>query len=345
MRAIVQHGYGAPRDVLSVQDVPTPAVRVDEVLVRVRATSVHPDVWHAVTGRPHVLRLMGNGLVRPRLRVPGTDMAGEVVGVGADVARFRVGDRVFGETLRSIQWRNGGAWAEYVAVPADNLAIVPEGAGFSHAATVPTAGLIVLMNLPEHPVLGPGCRVLVNGAAGGVGGLALQVAHARGAEVTGVDLGPGRLDVVRRLGADHVVDAEVDDFTRGEDRYDLVFDVPGNHGYDDVRRVLTDDGVYVLVGHDGYGTAGRWLGSIPRVLRLVIRSRSDRHLPPADMSASPDRRVRTAQLADLLADDAIAPVVDRELPLDRAVEAIELLASGAARGRIVLVPGTDPPSG
>ncbi|MBY5162594.1 NAD(P)-dependent alcohol dehydrogenase [Salsipaludibacter albus] len=338
MRAIVQDGYGAARDVLSLQEVPAPRVGPGEVLVAVRATSVHPDVWHVVTGRPHVLRLFGNGLVRPRRRVPGTDMAGEVVGVGADVDRFRVGDRVFGEVLRGNQWNNGGAWAEYVAVRADNLAPLPPGVGFIPAATVPTAGLIVLMNLPDRPALGPGRRVLVNGAAGGVGGLALQVARARGAEVTGVDLGPDRLAVVRRLGADHVVDAERDDFTTGEERYDLVFDVPGNHPYDHVRRVLTDDGVYVLVGHDGYGTAGRWLGSMPRVLRLVLRSRRDRHLPPADLSASPDRGARTADLAALLVDGAITPVVDRELPLDRAAEALDLLASGTARGRIVLVP-------
>lgn len=343
MRAIVQAGYGEPADVLSLQEVPVPPVGPAEVLVRVHASSVHPDVWHVVTGHPHVLRVFGNGLWRPRHRVPGTDMAGEVVEVGPAVDRFRVGDAVFGETLRGNQWNNGGAWAEYVVVPAGNLATVPREVGFAQAATVPTAGLIVLANLPERPGLGPGRRVLVNGAAGGVGGLAVQVARARGAEVTGVDLGD-RLEIVRRLGADHVVDAERHDFTADVARYDLVFDVPGNRPYDAVRRILSDDGVYVLVGHDGYGTAGRWFGSIPRVMRLVLRSRRDPHLPPADLSASPDRTAGTAELAALLADGSITPVVDRELPLDRAAEAIDLLASGDARGRIVLVPSAGPAS-
>lgn len=256
MRAVVQDAYGSP-DGLAVREVDLPVVRDDDVLVRVHAASVHPDVWHVVTGRPYVLRLMGSGLLRPKYRIPGTDMSGQVESVGKNVTRFKQGDEVFGETVLGNQWKNGGAFAEYVSVPQDALAHKPANVTFEQAAAVPTAGLIVLQNL-RGVRLRPGAKVLVNGAAGGVGGCAVQLAKAYGAHVTGVDE-TGKLDLVRSLGADQVVDYTREDFTRGAERYDLIFDIPGNRSFAECRRVLALDGSYVLIGHDRFGDAGgRW---------------------------------------------------------------------------------------
>jgi NADPH:quinone reductase-like Zn-dependent oxidoreductase len=335
MRAVVQTGYGKPSEVLDVRDLDRPAVGDGEVLVRVRAASVHPDVWHVVTGLPRVLRLMGSGLRRPRVVVPGTDMAGQVESVGAGVMRFRPGDEVFGETIRGMQWRNGGAYAEYVAVAEDALAAKPSQVTFEQAATVPTAGLIALHNLPDQGRTA-GQRVLVNGAGGGVGAIAVQLARSWGAHVTAVDH-TRKLDLLRTLGADRVVDYTTDDVTRSGERFDLVFDVVGNHRFSAYRRVLEDDGAYVLIGHDQFGAQGRrWLGSIPGMFALMAASTMERrlHRPPFK---APDRAESMARLHALLADGALTPVVARAFPLEQVPDAIELLASGQAVGRIVVV--------
>lgn len=301
------------------------------MLVRVRAASVHPDVWHVVSGRPYVLRVMGSGLRRPKNRVPGTDMAGVVESAGANATRFRPGDEVFGETIRGRQWKNGGAYAEYVSVPADNLAPKPGGVSFEQAACVPTAGLITLLNLPPGP-LG---NVLVNGAAGGVGGCAVQIAKARGATVTGVEH-TSKLDLVSALGADHVIDYTVEDFTRRGVRYDLIVDIPGNHSFADCRRALTPDGTYVLIGHDRYGDAGRKvLGSLPRFVGLMARSVFQRQLP-RPTRATPPTKDSMAVLADLLRTGELSPVIDRAFPLAEAPAALRYLTEGTARGRIVV---------
>jgi NADPH:quinone reductase-like Zn-dependent oxidoreductase len=336
MRAVVQTGYGRPSEVLEVRELDLPSVGDDEVLVRVRAASVHPDVWHVVTGLPRVLRLMGSGVRRPKNVVPGTDMAGQVESVGAGVTRFRPGDEVFGETIRGMQWRNGGAYAEYVAVAEDALAAKPPQVTFEQAATVPTAGLIALHNLQEQEQT-PARRVLVNGAGGGVGAIAVQLARSWGAHVTAVDH-TRKLDLLRALGADRVVDYTTDDVTRSSQRYDLVFDVVGNHPFSAYRRVLTDDGAYVLIGHDQFGGQGRrWLGSIPRMFGLMARSTVERRLPRPPFR-TPDRTASMARLRDLLEDGALTPVVARSFPLEQVPDAIEFLASGQAVGRIVVVP-------
>ncbi len=336
MRAVVQSRYGSP-DLLEVRDVAVPTLAEDEVLVKVRAASVHPDVWHVVTGRPLLLRLMGSGLRRPRIQVPGTDLAGTVESVGRAVTRFSPGDEVFGESVRGVQWANGGAYAELVTVHEGALAIKPANVSFEEAATVPTAGLIVLQNL--HPDIRPrpGRHVLVNGAAGGVGAVVVQLAKAWGAEVTGVD-SAAKLDLLAGLGADHVMDYAREDFTRGDGRYDLIVDIPGTHSFAECRRVLTRGGVYVLIGHDGFGTtAGRWVGSMRTFVPLMLRSFFTSALPRLDFSA-PDKRESMALLAGLLEDGSLTPRVDRTFPLEEAAEAIRYLASGAALGRIVLVP-------
>lgn len=335
MKAIVHHKYGAPDDVLELKDIGKPSVKDGEVLVRVHAASVHPDVWHVVRGRPYVLRLMGAGLLRPKNRVPGTDVAGLVESVGKDVTRFHAGDEVFGESVSGYQWHNGGAFAEYVSVPQEALAPKPENITFEQAAAVPTSGLIALHNLPDEGRLRPGQSVLVNGAGGGVGAFAVQIAKAYGADVTGVD-STRKLEMVSSLGADHVIDYTREDFTRSGERYDLIFDIPGNHPFSDCRRALTPEGTYVLIGHDRFGQgAGRWLGSIPRVLKLVVLSPFVSGLPTPNFSM-PDKRDSMAVLKEFLESGKLMPVIDRTYPLAEAPEALRYLEEGHAKGKVVI---------
>jgi NADPH:quinone reductase-like Zn-dependent oxidoreductase len=335
MKAIVQEKYGSPVDVLELMDIDKPVVKDDEVLVRVHAASVHPDVWHVVRGLPYVLRLMGAGLLKPKNSVPGTDVAGHVESVGKNVTQFRPGDEVFGESVRGHQWHNGGAYAEYVSVPEDALALKPDNITFEQAAAVPTSGLIALQNLPNEGRVQPGQSVLINGAGGGVGALAVQLAKAYGAHVTGVD-NTKKLDMVRSLGADRVIDYTQEDFTQSGERYDLIFDIPGNHPFSACRRVLTPDGIYVLIGHDRFGQgAGRWFGSIPRVLKLVALSPFLSQIPTPNFSM-PDKKNQMVYLKELLETEKITPVIDRTYPLSEVPEAIRYLEEGHARGKVVI---------
>jgi NADPH:quinone reductase-like Zn-dependent oxidoreductase len=334
MRAVVQHRYGSI-DALELREIELPAVAEDEVLVHVHAASVHPDVWHVVLGRPYVLRLMGAGLRRPRQRIPGTDLAGRVHSTGARVTRLEAGDAVFGESVRGNQWRNGGAFAEYAAVPAEALAPMPPGLSFEQAAAVPTSGLIALRGVRDEGHVRAGQSVLVNGAGGGVGMFAVQLAKAYGAEVTGVDT-TSKLEPIRSIGADHVIDCTHEDFTSGPRRYDVIVDVPGNHPLSDCRRALTPTGRYVLIGHDGFGaTRGRWLGSLPTFIRLLAMSPFVRQLPTPSFSL-PSKRDSLAVLSEFLHDGRITPVVDRTFALAEVRDAIRYLQSGRATGKVVL---------
>jgi NADPH:quinone reductase-like Zn-dependent oxidoreductase len=335
MKAIFQEKYGSPYDVLNLKVIDKPVVKDDEVLVRVHAASVHPDVWHVVRGLPYVLRLMGAGLLRPKNSVPGTDVAGHVESVGKNVAHFQQGDEVFGETIKGYQWTNGGAYAEYVSVPEDSLALKPANITFEGAAAVPTSGLIALQNLPNEGHLHQGQSVLVNGAGGGVGVLAVQLAKACGANVTGVD-DTAKLDMVRSLGADQVIDYTKEDFTESGERYDLIFDIPGNHPFSACRRVLTPNGKYVLIGHDRFGQgAGRWLGSIPRVLKLVVLSPFVSQLPTLKFSI-PDKKKQMVVLKQLMESGKLTSVIDRTYSLDEVPEAIRYLEEGHARGKVII---------
>jgi NADPH:quinone reductase-like Zn-dependent oxidoreductase len=335
MKAIVQEKYGSPYDVLNLKDIDKPMLKDDEVLVRVHTASVHPDVWHVVRGLPYVLRLMGAGLLKPKNRVPGTDVAGHVELVGKNVSQFQQGDEVFGETIKGYQWSNGGAYAEYVSVPERLLALKPANITFEQAAAVPTSGLIALQNLPNEGRLHPGQSVLVNGAGGGVGALAVQIAKAYGANVTGVD-DTTKLEMVRSLGADQGIDYTKEDFTQGGERYDLIFDIPGNHPFSACRRVLAPNGKYVLIGHDRFGQgAGRWFGSIPRVLKLVALSPFVRQIPTLNVSM-PDKKNQMVVLKQLMETGKLTPVVDRTYSLGEVPEAIRYLEEGHARGKVII---------
>ncbi len=330
----MQDRYGPASD-LRCAEVPVPEIGLDEVLVRVHAASVHPDVWHVVNGRPAVLRLMGAGIRAPSQPVPGTDFAGEVVAVGEGVSSVAVGYDVFVETLPGMQWVNGATYAEFVAVHSDRLLAIPAGLSFVEASTLPTSGIIALQAVREQGNVEAGDHVLVNGAAGGVGSLAVQIAKAAGATVTGVD-GPDKQDLLRAVGADHVVDYTREDFTQGRDRYAVVIVIPGKHSFAEIRRVLTRDGTYVLVGHDQFGRAGRRVfGSIPKFFRLMARSPFTERLPPVSFRSRPKLEYLRA-LAELAEAGHLRPVIDRTFPLEEAGAAIDYLASGRALGRVIV---------
>jgi NADPH:quinone reductase-like Zn-dependent oxidoreductase len=334
MKAMVQDRYGPP-DVLELKDIDKPVAKDGEVLVRVHAASVHPDVWHVLRGLPYVLRIMGAGLSKPKNSVPGTDVAGRVESVGKDVTRFRPGDEVFGESVRGHQWHNGGAYAEYTSVPEDQLALKPANISFEQAAAVPTSGLIALQGLHEYGQIQPGQKVLINGAAGGVGAIAVQLSKAYEADVTGVD-STRKLDLVRSLGADEVIDYTQEDFTQSGKRYHLIVDIPGNHSFSECRRALTPRGTYVLIGHDHFGKQGdRFLGGLPRGLKQIALSPFVSQLPDLSFSM-PSKRDSMAVLKEFLEAGKITPVIDRTYPLSEVPEAIRYLEEGQARGKVVI---------
>jgi NADPH:quinone reductase-like Zn-dependent oxidoreductase len=336
MKAIVQERYGSPDD-LELRDVAQPVVGADEVLVRVRAASIHPDVWHVVSGRPYVLRLMGAGFCHPRNPIPGTDMAGIVESVGKGVTRFRPGNPVFGETTVTHQWIHGGAFAEYVAVPQDLLALKPDNVTFEQAASVPTSGFIALQNLGGLRQWRPGQRVLINGAGGGVGALALQITKAYGAHATAVD-STSKLGMLRSLGADEVIDYTREDFTRRGVRYDLIVDVPGNHPFSACRRALAPDGRYVLIGHERFGASGqRVFGLIPHFLTLMILSRFVKPLRGPGFPM-PTKKEAIAVLRELLATGKVTPVIDSTYPLSEVREAFRHLIEDEIQGKVIVAP-------
>ncbi len=341
MKAIVQTRYGEPQDVLELREIDPPEIADHQVLIRVVASSLHADVWHVVTGRPILVRMLGAGLFRPKDLVPGTDVAGIVESVGGSVTRFSVGDAVFGESHDGLQWRNGGAFAELAAVSEDTLQPKPDNVSFEQAASVPTSGYIALMNLGGDAEIQPGHRVLVNGAGGGVGSIALQAAVARGATVTAVD-SADKLAMLRDLGADEVIDYRVDDVTRTDERYDLIFDVASTLRLADCKRILKPRGTYVIIGHEHYGAgSGRIVGRLPHFFALQARAIFDRHLPKPSFSI-PKKSEVMAELRALLETGTLTPVVDRTFTLSEIHAAFRHLQAGGGLGKIIIAPSDSP---
>ena len=336
MKAIVQERYGSPDD-LELREVDKPVFGDDEVLVRVRAASMHPDVWHVVSGRPYVLRLMGAGFSKPKNPIPGTDMAGIVESVGKSVTQFRPGNPVFGETIVAQQWIHGGAFAEYVSVHQDLLSLKPDNVTFEQAASVPTSGFIALQNLPGLSQWRPGQKVLINGGGGGVGALALQITKAYGAHATAVD-STSKLGMLRSLGADEVVDYTREDFTRRGVRYDLIFDVPGNYPFSACRRALKPDGRYVLIGHERFGASGkRVFGLIPHFLKLMVLSRFVKHLRGPGLPM-PTKKQTIAVLRELLEIGKITPIIDSTYRLSEVREALRHMIEDEIQGKVIITP-------
>jgi NADPH:quinone reductase-like Zn-dependent oxidoreductase len=333
MKAIVQNRYGSP-DVLELREIDQPVIRDDQMLVRVRAASVHADVWHVMRGVPYVLRIMGAGLRTPKNLVPGTDLAGRVESVGRNVTRFQPGDDVFGQSLVANLWRHGGAFAEYAAVAEARFELKPAGLTFEQAAAVPTSGSLAVQGVRDEGRVQAGQKVLINGAGGAVGTFAVQLAKAYGADVTGVDA-PGKLEMIRSIGADRVLDYTKEDFTQSGERYDVILDIAGNHPWPAIRRAITPEGSFVLIGHDHYGGSGhRWFGSLGRFAKLLVTSPFVSQVHPFRGAKDPGDRL--VVMKELIEAGKVTPVIDRTFPLSEVPEAMRHLETGQARGKIVV---------
>ena len=322
MKAIVQDRYGSP-GVLELREVDKPVVADDEVLVRVHAASVNARDWHIMRGDPYLARLVF-GFSGPKTKIRGTDFSGRVEAVGRNVKRFRPGDDVFGEA--------DGAFAEYVCAPENVLEPKPAELSFEQAAAVPLAGNTALMGLRDLGGVQPGQRVLVNGASGGVGIFAVQIAKAFGAEVTGV-CSTRNLELVRSTGADHVIDYTVEDFTQNGQRYDVVFDLVGNRSLTECRRALTPAGRLVLSG-GGVSEGGSLIGPMGLILKGQVMSRFVRHRLLV-LTATPSTE-NLAALRELAEAGKLAPVIDRTYPLSEVPEAIGYLEVEHARAKVVI---------
>jgi NADPH:quinone reductase-like Zn-dependent oxidoreductase len=320
MKAIAYHRYGPP-EVLGLEEVDEPVVQDDDVLVRVRAASVNPRDWHFLRGLPYVVRPVG--LRRPKSGVLGSDIAGQVEAVGKAVTRFRPGDEVFAFVL-------SGAFAEHAAVPQAVLGPKPATLTFEQAATVPLAALTALQGLRDHGRVQPGQKVLILGASGGVGTFAVQLARSFGAEVTGVS-STRNLELVRSLGADHVIDYTREDFTRNGQTYDLIFQLAGTRSPSDLRRALTPKGTLVLSSGE---SDGRWIGPLGRVIKAAVLSPflRQRLVTFEAKQSKDDLRV----LKELVESGKLVPVIDRTYPLIETSEAIRYLETGHARGKVVI---------
>jgi NADPH:quinone reductase-like Zn-dependent oxidoreductase len=320
LKAITYHRYGSP-DVLEFQEVDEPVAKDDEVLVRVRAVSVNPRDWHFMRGLPYVVRPFG--LRRPKDGVLGSDVAGQVEAVGRNVTRFRPGDEVFGDVLT-------GGFAEYTGVSEDFLGLKPANLTFEQAAAVPLAALTALQGLRDHGRIRPGQKVLIIGASGGVGTFAVQIAKSFGADVTGV-CSTRNLDMVRSLGADHVIDYTQEDFTQRGQKYDLILQLAGTRSPSDCRRALTPKGTLLLSSGE---SSGRWIGPIGRIIKaLVLSPIVSQRLAPFEAKRS---REDLQILKELIEAGKVTPVIDRTYSLSEVPEAIRYLEEGHARGKIVI---------
>jgi NADPH:quinone reductase-like Zn-dependent oxidoreductase len=322
MQALVYERYGLP-EVLELHEVDKPAVADDEVLVRVHAASVNPVDWHTMTGTPYLVRLEA-GLRKPKREVLGVDFAGTVERIGRNVTRLQPGDEVFGA--------RSGAFAEYVSVREDRAVVLkPANVTFEQAAAVPVAAISALQGLRDKGQLRSGQRVLINGASGGVGTFAVQIAKSFGAEVTGV-CSTSNVDTARSIGADHVIDYTKDDFTTDGRRYDLLLDIAGNRSWSDYRRVLDEKATLVVVG----GPKGnRWIGPLSQAVKLRLSSLAGSRRVAAPFLAK-IRREDLVVLQELLETGAVTPVVDRHYELSEAAEALRYLGEGHARGKVVV---------
>jgi NADPH:quinone reductase-like Zn-dependent oxidoreductase len=324
VKAIVQDSYGTA-DVLELRDVDTPVIGDDEVLVQVRAAGVDQGVWHVMAGLPYPIRLAGYGLRAPKTPVPGMDVAGVVEAVGGDVTRFQPGDEVFGIAK--------GAYAQYARALESKLAPKPANLTFEQAAVVAVSGLPALQGLRDHGKLRGGQTVLIIGASGGVGTYAVQLAKAFGAHVTGV-CSTTKVDMVRSIGADHVIDYTRDDFAEGEQRYDMILDIGGNSSLSRLRRALAPKGTLIIAGGE---TDGRWLGGTDRQLRALALSRFVAQ--KLGTFVSKENHEDMIVLKELIEAGKVTPVIDRTYPLNEVPEAIRYMREGRARGKVVITVG------
>lgn len=321
MKAIVQGTYGSA-DVLEFRDIDKPEIADDEVLVRVYAAGVDRGVWHQMTGLPYPIRLAGYGLRAPKTQTPGMDVAGVVEAVGKDVTKFQPGDEVFGI--------GAGSFAEYARANQDKLLPKPANLTFEQAAAVAVSGLTALQGLRDQGRVEPGQQVLIIGASGGVGTFAVQLAKAFGAEVTGV-CSTTKVDLVRSLGADHVIDYTRDDFADGRQRYDVILDIGGNASLSRLRRALAPKGILVIAGGE---TDGRWLGGSDRQIRALMLSPFVGQKLGTFISSQNHQDLIV--LKELIEAGKVTPAIDRAYPLSEVPMAIRYVEEGRARGKVVI---------
>jgi NADPH:quinone reductase-like Zn-dependent oxidoreductase len=321
MQAIVQDHYGEA-DVLRLEEIAVPEIRDDEVLVRVRAAGVDRGVWHLMAGVPYPVRLAGYGVRAPKNRVRGREVAGVVEAVGKGVTTLAVGEQVFGVAE--------GSFAEYARAAEKKIVPMPENLTFEQAAVSTISALTALQGVRDHGRIEAGQTTMVIGASGGVGTFAVQIAKAFGAEVTGV-CSTSKVDLVRSIGADHVIDYTRSDITDGSNRYDVILDIAGNRPLKQLRRALTPTGTLVIIGGE---TGGRWLGGIDRQLRAIVLSVFVRQKLRAFVSSENADDLRA--LSALLEAGTIAPVIDKTYPLREAAAAIQYMQDGGARGKIAI---------
>ena len=319
MKAIVYYSYGSP-DVLEFKEVEKPVPNENEVLIKVRAASVNPLEWHFMRGKPYFMRLMGIGLLKPKNNILGVDIASRVEAVGRNEKRFQPGDEVFGRS------NSGGGYADYACVDEDRLAPKPEGTTFEEAAAIPIAAITALQGLRDKGEIQSGQKVLINGAGGGVGTFAVQIAKSFGAEVTGV-CSAKKLEMVSSLGADRVIDYTQEDFTENAERYDLILDNVGNRSIFDLKRSLNRNGICVIIGFS------------PAIMFQTLFLG-----PLISMTGSKKIGLMSAKITDkdlvflkeLFEAGKVKSIIDRRYPLSEVAEAIRYLEEGHARGKVVI---------
>ena len=328
MKAIVYCDYGVAN--LKLEDIEKPVPTDDQILVRVHAASINPYDWHFVEGTPKIMRAMGVGLRKPKDTRLGVDFAGTVEAIGKNVTQFKPGDEVFGG--------RGGAFAEYVC-PRANRAVArkPANVTFEQAASINIAGMTALQALRDKGNVQPGQKILINGASGGVGTFAVQIAKSFGAEVTGV-CSTRNVDLVRLLGADHVIDYTREDFAKRPERYDVVLDNVPNHSLSECRRILNPNGKYVMIGGGGPND-NRWIGPFGRVINTMVLSPFVSQ-KMGMMMADANQKDLTI-LADMMQSGKVKPVIDRTYKLSEVPEAIRYLEQGHARGKVVITVDSD----
>jgi NADPH:quinone reductase-like Zn-dependent oxidoreductase len=321
MKAIVCEKYGSP-DVLEFREIEKPVPKDDEVLVKVHAASLNAYDWHLMRADPFLVRLMGMGFLKPKNKIPGADIAGKIEAVGKNVRQFQPGDEVFGD-LAGI---GGGGFAEYVCAGENLLALKPASMSFEQAAAIPMAAMTALQGLRDQGLIRPGQKVLINGASGGVGSFAVQIAKSFGAEVTAV-CSTANMTMVRSLGADHVIDYTQENFTKSGKRYNLILAANGYHPILAYKRALNDRGTYVMTG----GSMAQMFQAL--LLGPLVSLTGEKRM--LSLSARANQK-DLAFIAELFEAGRLKPVIDRRYPLNKTAEAIRYLEEGHARGKIVI---------
>ncbi|MGB5847696.1 MAG: NAD(P)-dependent alcohol dehydrogenase [Ignavibacteriaceae bacterium] len=321
MKAIVYHKYGSP-DVLHLEEVEKPTPRVNEVLIKVHAASVNYSDWAFVRGKPFLVRLIGSGLLKPKNTILGKDIAGRVEAIGRNIKQFQPGDEIYGDLSEC----GFGAFAEFVSVPENALALKPANLSFEEAAAVPEAAVVALQGLRDKGQIQAGQMVLINGASGGIGTFAVQIAKSFGAEVTGV-CSTWNVDMVRSIGADHIIDYTQEDFTKNGQRYDLIIAAAGYRSIFDYKRALSPEGIYVVTG-----------GSMvqifqPMLLGPWISLTGNKKM--VNLSNRPNQKDLVI-MKELLEAGKVVPVIDRRYSLSEVAEALRYYGDGHAQGKVVI---------